>query len=306
MIRAKKPAILKNEALQNEFDENGFVKFRLFNEAQMKRIHQFYIDTQTEHETIAETKKFHATNETSNAELIAKSDQFIKSVMLEEIDKYFFNYKIIAANYLIKQSDQASELGPHQDLRFVDEQAFYSFNIWVATEATNKQNGCLRFVKGSHLWCETVRALPSYPWKYRNVYNELADYFTDIETEVGDCVILNHACIHSSYPNLSNKIRVAAIMAMIPDAADIRHYFLPNGNPENEVEEYTMTLQDFITLKVGHRPESAPLVRTFKYDFSPIDITYFESLVKHLKRTPAKLNSYEQLKQKLSTLFKFA
>jgi ectoine hydroxylase-related dioxygenase (phytanoyl-CoA dioxygenase family) len=297
----EKPAVFKDANLQKEFDENGFVKFRMFNESQIRRIHDFYIQTQEEHETIIDSKKFHATNETDNAKLIAESDRFIKDVMMEEVDKHFKDYKVIAANYLVKQSDQQSELGPHQDLRFVDESRFYSFNIWIATEATNKGNGCLRFVKGSHRWDDTIRTMPSYPWRYRDLYDVLPNYLTDVETEVGECIILNHACIHGSYPNLSGQRRIAAIMAMIPQEAEIRHYFLPEADPDREVEEYAMTLDDFITLKVGHRPENARLIRKFRYDFSAVDRKYFNQKVGAPKNKDSR---YEQIKQKLSTLFR--
>jgi hypothetical protein len=301
-----KPQIFRDIDLQHGFDANGFVKFRMFNEDQIRRIQQFYLDHQAEHETIIDKKKFHATNETSNAELISKADQFIKEVMLEEVDKHFYNYKTIAANYLVKQVAQESELGPHQDLRFVDESKYYSLNIWVATEPTNKKNGGLRFIKGSHLWADTIRALPSYPWKYRDVAPQLPGYLTDVETEVGDCVILNHACIHSSYPNLSGKIRVAAIMAIIPEGADIRHYFLPDSNPKNEVEEYSMTLHDFVNLKVGQPPQSAQLIRKFHYDFSPMEAELFYQRAGQPKKETNTISRYEQFKKRLSTLFRVA
>ncbi len=299
-----KPPVFRDEKLQQEFDENGFVKFKLFDAQQIERIHNFYLEHQDEHETIIEKKKFHATNETSNAELIAKADSFIKELMMEEVNKHFRDYKVIAANYLIKQPDIKSELGPHQDLRFVDEEKYYSLNIWIATEATNKHNGCLRFIKGSHLWSDTIRPLPSYPWKYRNAEQLLTENFTDVTTDIGECVVLNHACIHSSYPNLSEKIRVAAIMAIIPQDAEILHYFLPDGNPENEVEKYTMTLQDFITLKVGQRPDSAVLVDKFKYDFSAANIEMIKAKLNLLNSNTTNSDIlYGKFKRKLSSLF---
>jgi hypothetical protein len=300
---SSKPPVFRDQALQDEFDKNGFVKFRMFNEVQIDRIRDFYLQTQAEHETIIDRKKFHATNETDNAKLIADSDQLIREVMMEEVDKHFMNYQIIAANYLVKQSDQESELGPHQDLRFVDEGRFYSFNIWVATEPTHKANGGLRFIKGSHLWHDTIRALPSYPWKYKTVSGELFDKLTDVDTEVGECVVLNHACIHSSYPNLSGRRRIAAIMAMIPEEAEIRHYFLPDGDPKNEVEEYAMALQDFVTLKVGQRPESARLIKKFKYDFSSVGPDYFQAVTGPKMEEKGNHNLYAQFKQRLSALF---
>ena len=299
-----KPRVFKNEQLQNEFDKNGFVKFRMFSAGQVKRLADYYEQTKSEHETIIDKRKFHATNETDNAALIAGADQLIKQVMMEEVDKHFFNYKTIAANYLVKQASEQSVLGPHQDLRFVDEEKFYSFNLWVATQPTTKANGCLRFLKGSHLFYNTIRPLPTYPWKYRSVEKLIEENFTDVTTEVGDCVVLNHACIHASYPNLTNSIRVAAILAMVPQQAEIVHYFLPDGNPENEVEEYAMTLQDFVNLKGGQRPQHAPLVRKFKYDFGAVSEQEFsKKLGLELSENKTLMN---YAKQKLSALFRVA
>lgn len=272
-----KPRVFRDEQLQKEFDDNGFVKFRLLTDEQVQHLNDFYFKTQAEHETIIDKKKFHATNETDNAQLIATADAFIKNIMLDEIAKHFFHYKVIAANYLIKQSSELSELRPHQDLRFVDEEQFYSLNIWVATEATNKTNGCLRFLKGSHRFYDTIRPLPTYPWKYREVESVVLEHITDVPTEVGECVVLNHACIHASYPNLSGRQRVAAIVALVPEQAEIVHYFLPDGNPQNEVEEYAMTLHDFVNLKGGQRPQHAPLVRKFKYDFNSVSLEAFSN-----------------------------
>lgn len=295
-----KPRVFRDEKMQREFDENGFVKFRMFSAEQVKRLHDFYLSTQHEHETIIDKRKFHATNDTDNATLIADADKFIKQVMLEEVDRHFFQYKTIAASYLVKQPDDKSELGPHQDLRFVDEEKFYSFNIWVATEPTNKTNGCLRFLRGSHRLHPTVRPLPSYPWKYESVFSIIPYYFTDVTTEVGEVVILNHACIHASYPNLSGQTRIAAILAMIPKGASISHYFLPDGNPVNKVEKYAMTLEDFINLKGGQRPEHAVLEETFIYDFSPVEVASFVKWAEETypeKRKPVEQNRKSFWKQ---------
>ena len=304
----KKPGVFRDEKLQNEFDKNGFVKFRLFSKEQVKRLHEFYFKTQNAHETIIDKKKFHATNDTDNAELIASADAFIKEVMFEEIDKHFCNYKTIAANYLVKQPCEASALGPHQDLRFVDEQKFYSFNIWVATEPTCKTNGCLRFLKGSHLLHDTIRPLPSYPWKYESVASLVPEYFTDVTTEAGECVVLNHACIHASYPNLSEQIRVAAILAMVPENAEILHYFLPEGKPQNKVEKYAMTLDDFVNLKGGQRPVGAALLDTFEYDFSPVDVSIFLEWAKRANsnQKPLVEHGLKSFRSYLSSLFRIA
>lgn len=302
-----KPRVFRDEKLQEEFDKNGFVKFRMFSEEQVRRLHQFYLNTRKQHETVIDRRMFHATNDTDNPDLIGTADSFIKQVMSEEVDKHFYNYKTIAANYLLKQPSTESYLAPHQDLRFVDESKYYSFNIWVATEPTNKINGCLRFLEGSHLLHDTIRPLPSYPWKYQNVTQLMPAYFTDVTTEIGDCIILNHASIHASYPNMSGHIRIAAILAMIPSGAEIFHYFLPDGDPGNEVEKYAMSLNDFVNLKVGQRPDSAILIDKFKYDFLPVEESFFiQWLEEKFPKPQIPINNYGYgfIKNKLSTLFR--
>lgn len=302
----EKPKVFRNEALQHEFDENGFVKFPMFSAEQVRRLHDYYLQTRTLHEeSVAERKKFHATNDTDNADLIGDADRFIKEVMAEETDKYFYDYKTIAANYLLKQSAPESELLPHQDLRFVDEQKYYSFNIWVATENTDKTNGCLRFLKGSHRLHDTIRPLPSYPWKYEAVAALIPSYFTDVPTQVGDCVVLNHACIHGSYPNLSGRTRIAAILAMIPKDAEICHYFLPDGDARNPVEKYAMTLDDFIHLKGGQRPQKARLEERFLHDFSLMEPKDFMQWIHAHEPSSSVRNKtlYDNVKHRLSALF---
>ena len=300
-----KPRVFLDEKLQKEFDENGFVKFQMFSKEQVSRIHNFYYKMQEQHETVIDKKKFHATNDTDNANLINETDNFIKQVMFEEMDRHFFNYKTIAANYLIKQSSPDSELGPHQDLRFVDESKFYSLNIWVATQPTDRMNGGLRFLKGSHRLHDTIRPLPSYPWKYERIALQIPRFFTDVTTEIGECVVLNHACIHASYPNSSGQNRIAAILAIVPKEAQIFHYFLPDGNPQNKVEKYAMTLNDFINLKSGQRPANAWLEEIIEYDFSQVEVPEFMQWVEQNKveQKLNKKNVYKSIRNKLSTIF---
>lgn len=301
MNNYSKPTILKNSKLQEEFDKKGFVKFKLLDNEQITRLEDFYYETQKEHEVIIDKKKFHATNETDNAHLIAQSDLKIKEIIYPSIQDHFFNFKPIAANYLIKQIGQESILGPHQDLLFVDEKKYYSGNVWIPTSATAKQNGCLRFIEGSHLWSETIRPLPSYPWKYETVKNELESLFVDVPTEIGECILLNHACIHASYPNLSDKIRIAAILALVPEDASIYHYYLPNADPSQKVEQYEMTLEDFVQLEGGKRPKNAKLINSFFYDFTPIQNKVLSSIQ---KKNPKKIDQNDTFRNKLQALFK--
>ena len=87
---------------------------------------------------------------------------------------------------------------------------------------------------------------------------------------------------------------------MIPKDARIYHYFLPDGNPANKVEEYAMVLNDFINLKYGQRPQNALLRKTFTFDFSPVDTATFLKELKY--KIEEKDHGYKFIKQRLFAL----
>ncbi|MDB5282352.1 MAG: hypothetical protein JWO06_1427 [Bacteroidota bacterium] len=264
------PPLMKDERLQLEFERNGFVKFRFLEPNQLEELKQLYESTKSEHEVIADEKKFHATSQTDNTELVIAVDKKVREVMKEQIEKHFVNYQILTANFIVKQCGPASELKAHQDWTMVDESRFFTFNIWVALQATNRLNGGLRFLKGGHKIIPTLRISPYTPSVFSGVTDIIEDNLVDVFTEPGECVLLNHGSIHASYPNLLPEPRVAVVLGISHHDAELYHYYLPPGQSTDKIEKYLMTARAIMELKSDQRPQLGKFLGYVSHDYQKV------------------------------------
>ncbi len=141
-----------------------------------------------------------------------------------------------------------NNLVAHQDWSIVDETLFSSYNLWIALVDTDKENGTLGVVKGSHLWCDSVRGL-----NIPNPYDKYTDKFLKIGEEprlkAGQAILYDHRLIHYSRPNRTRHPRNVAIVGMKPQQAALRVSFSMNGI---EVLTYAVEEQDFYRFDVNN------------------------------------------------------
>jgi ectoine hydroxylase-related dioxygenase (phytanoyl-CoA dioxygenase family) len=272
--------IFKDLKLQEQFEREGFVKLKLFAPEQIAKLRDYYEEVKQEHEAAMQDHSLYSSVETGNADLLMKLDHIVKETTKEQVESIFQNYQTLISNYLIKDHGEKTELMPHQDLSFVNEPNECSFNLWIPLQKTDKSSGQLRVLKGSHLIRETLRVVPQYPRPFVGFQDIIRELFTDIETEVGDCVVINHAVIHGSTTNLTGKPRVAVILAMCSAPADIYYYYMPNED-NNSIEKYKMKAEDYYYFKPDGRPEKGILVDTISYPFEHASEQIFKHWIKN-------------------------
>ena len=149
--------VLRDEELQAKFDRDGYVKFKLLTEGQVKELYDFYKKNEKRHEAAINDRSLHSTTEVFDGEFVDSVNQFIRKTTGETIEKHFFNTKFIAGCYLGKQVGDDTELKPHQDLSFVEEPDYCVFNVWMPLQATNKGTGHLKILPGSHKIAPSLR-----------------------------------------------------------------------------------------------------------------------------------------------------
>lgn len=272
--------VFKDSKLQTKFDEDGFVKLRLLDESAIKRLRDFYSTVQAEHEASINEESLYSSVETGNRDILVATDKLVKEIIMDEVEKHFINYQTIISNYLVKNSGDKSELYPHQDLLFVDESKGCSFNIWMPLQKTDTKSGGLRVLKGSHKIQPTLRVSPFYPWPFKHLSTTLRGLSTDIATEPGECVILNHAVIHGSSENLTGQPRVAVMLGMCTKGCDIYYHYMPEGNPANRIEKYLMEPDMYYDLQTNGKPNRGKLVEYISYNFEPVKMETFKKWVK--------------------------
>jgi ectoine hydroxylase-related dioxygenase (phytanoyl-CoA dioxygenase family) len=245
--------IFRNEPLQNQFDRDGYVVVRnMLSQSQVKHLDGLYKRLSKDH--FADKLSMHSSSHTSNADMLKLINKELRETVTGEVDKYLCDYKFYMGNYLVKESRPDSLFDMHQDWNCVDEPNYCSLNVWMDMQGTNRDNGYMFFVKGSHRIMPTLRFSPQCPVPFEKIRSIIPQYYTYLETSAGDVVFLNNACIHGSVVNRSGKTRVAAILGAYSADADLLHYYLEPGAALDKVERYKVCTDSFIYMPRGQRP----------------------------------------------------
>jgi hypothetical protein len=267
--------VFKSEKFQQEFEENGFIKIPFLSEAQVDLLLTNYRTIEEEHTKIG--IPFITTSHSNNSDLIRKADEMIAAVFHPEMEKLLDNYQLLFGNFLIKSAGLESITPPHQDTTFVDESKFSSISFWVSLEDTNKNNGCMRFIKGSHKFLSVKRPSHSYLWAFENVKPELEKMMTDFPSRKGEAFIFHHAVIHASYGNQTQKPRVAAVMAAYPSEAELWMVFQKPNFPEL-LQTYSMSKEAYLNFVKGVPPSLGNLINEEPTDFLQLSKEDFTNL----------------------------
>ncbi len=166
-----------------------------------------------------------------------KVNEMIASIIPKKLSNIIINYKPVFANFMVKKAQEKSHLDFHQDWTFVDEKEFVALNVWIPLVDTNKYNGALQIIKGSHHF--------DIPYRGRNIegpYWHLSKYIRLffahlLEIKKGYAVIFDERLIHGSFDNTSLEDRIAVSNVMIPQEAPILHYFkTETGNTIQKIQ----------------------------------------------------------------------
>jgi hypothetical protein len=238
------PAIFKDEQLQQQFDNEGFVKISLLGEADVAELMALY-----RHYFPNPSKDFFSSSYENDFELKKEINDAIGRLMLPNLEKVFTNFTWFGSAFLSKGNGPRSEMPMHQDWTIVDESQYVAINIWTPLQETNEENGTLEVLSGSHRWHNALRA-PTLPFYYEGFQQQLKTKLTVIPAKPTEAIVLNQAVIHYSKPNTTGNIRVAITTGIkTKNAPMIFHYWnkeLPDQIEQfNEEDDFLIRFTDF-------------------------------------------------------------
>jgi hypothetical protein len=280
--------LFRSNELQRQFERDGFVKVQLLNTLQVNKLLEAYTTVAPQHEAIG--IPYITTSHSNNAGLITKVDDMLQAVLAPVLDKVLVNYHLLFGNFLVKMPVANSETDPHQDITFVDEREFVSVNIWVALQDTNRQNGCMYFMRGSHTIAHTIRPTHHYRWKYELVKEEIKARSEIFEAKAGEAFIFHHGVLHGSFPNNSNRPRIAAVIAAYSANAPLIHYYLPDPN-SNRLQKYAMNKEAYLSFVKQQPPNKGIYLCDEEFDFTPMSQKEFLQLTGGNKNWLRKITS---------------
>lgn len=243
--------MFRNAAHQDFFLQNGYLKFPFIGPQKLQAIQELYHTYAAAHAAVGHQMFFHASQDSLTHEQAREIDRQVWHLLQEDIDAHFENYRPLIASFLVKEPGQKTYLNPHQDWNFTDEEKYYSFNIWIPLQPISRENGSLLFLPGSHQIIPTLRPNHRFEWAFSEAATTIEKNFTEITTAPGECVLINHAVIHASHPNLTTQPRVALVVGLVPRPANIYHFYSSNAQ---EVDMYYLQRDDLYTLKSGTPP----------------------------------------------------
>lgn len=265
-----------NNHIDNEtFLNKGFVKFKLLNDAQVLELKNKYLNDVAKIQQQTGGKGFHTTSNTHNIELLKEVDACIKSIVLPELNKYIANTTFTIANFLVKESEELSEVPPHQDWLLVDESVYTSYNIWIALDDANNTSGNLQFVPGSHKFSKNHRAI-NHPRFFDDFINKLPNYYETVNASPGECVIFHHSIVHGSPANKSGKPRLSCVLGGYFSEADLFFYLPETNKGGNVLKKYSITPNTLLNMKEGYLPDVEVLgVSEIEGEFSKMRFSDF-------------------------------
>lgn len=254
--------IFNNENLQRQFDENGFVVLPFLDAEQVRQLNQLYSELNIQ------ANSFHSSSFFTDVSVKKKINEIGEQIFQEKVSATFRDIKKLGCSFLTKPVGESGRMPVHQDWTVVDETKYYSVTIWTALQDVNEENGAMRVLPRSHRFTNTLRA-PTLPSEYSEVQETILNAMQTVSLKAGEALIFNHALLHASFDNLSEKPRLAFTYGLIPKEASL---FLYHKNEKGLLEKYAMPDDMFTTYThIGQRPEMGQKNEEVAYSVTSID-----------------------------------
>ena len=183
------------KALSESFQKDGFAVARSF----------FPLDKVEEicwrAEKILDQRTEYSPTYTNITKGLEKADDFFKSLLndgpqVRLLEKLLGTQPVPATASFFTKNKNHEEVYPHID-------AVYGGVIWVALDDTNRNNGCIHFLKGSH------RREAEFSYLRPNQPNDLSNHPDLVEAamQAGDMLLFQSRTVHWSGPNHNGKPR---------------------------------------------------------------------------------------------------
>ncbi len=232
------PVIFKDSDLQRQFQQDGFAKISLLDEASVKRLSDmFYTYMKGAPDSFYSSSYL---QDYTQKKLISTK---IGEVILPRLERFFCDFTWFGSAYLSKGNGPATEMPMHQDWTIVDERMFVALNIWTPLQDTNEENGTLEVIPGSHRFHACLRA-PTLPFYFMGHEDAMKKLLVPIHTKAGEAIVLNQAVIHYSKPNMTEQDRLAITTGIKTSGAPMLFYYWNKEEPD-VVREYSQD-EDFL------------------------------------------------------------
>ncbi|MBL4709579.1 MAG: phytanoyl-CoA dioxygenase family protein [Flavobacteriales bacterium] len=216
---------------------------------------------------------FYATTHLEDKTLRKQISNQIYKIIAPKLEGLFSNIQVLGGAFISKAPGEKGILPLHQDWNIVDEEKARSYNLWIPLCDVNDFNGAMRILERSHLKEKTYRG-PNISPSLHHISRTVEDHMFSVNMKAGEALIYDHALWHSSPVNQSKEIRLAIVMGIIADGADMKYYH-QNGA---DIEEYNSHPNFFFENDRENGHKTLSLHQRFPFKIGSLDETEFEQI----------------------------
>ncbi len=273
-----------DQELEERFQKDGYVEVPFLTSEEVEMLKAYYFDTLNESggRLGPEDEKHQSSQEiTYDFTFIDKNSDYkqqvfdmITNAFANRVDDYLDKYKPMIANFIRKKED-GGEVPLHQNWAFADEHKCATVSIWCPLVDSNKENGTLEVVPGSHKRYGEVRG-PMIKSELAGIHSEIIDkYMQPVATKAGNAVILDDSIVHYSSPNQTDGLRLAIQLILIPKEEKSIHFHMDLSKDRSLVEVLEVDKDFYMKFNPWKKPsEDVSRIDSFKY--VPFDMTIEE------------------------------
>lgn len=192
----------------------------------------------------------------------------------ERVETVLPGFEPLVINLFDKQPSSGYDPVPiHQNPSFVDEPTHKSVSLWIPLDDVDRDNGTVGVLPGSHNRFNRMRAgNMAHEDIFAPVQRELEeDLFVPVVLKKGEMLALDDSIVHWSYPNVSDRERVAVQLIMVPKGVPHIYYFYDDETPgEPMMDLYEVDRHFFFGFNCKARPETLKKIDRVPYRYRPI------------------------------------
>ena len=252
-----------NQALQDEFEQKGFVKLPLLEASDLEKL----MDAYNQFPAPDLETTFYTTHWSFDNQHRLDIDKAIRPVLHNRVLPYLQGYKACAGIFLVKRPGDDGEFHVHQDWTLVEETIYRGITVWVALCDTDVENGCLHVVPGSHLYCNNIRGANIEPPIHQIKPMIESEFCVPVPMKAGEAIFFDHRLLHYSPANQSAATRISVGLVVIPEETTFIHYHRENEN-DDFVSKY-ITDDNFLLEMALGQLDNGNYFREKKFEYWP-------------------------------------
>lgn len=277
--------VFKDVKKEKEFQRNGYAHVPFLSDKEVKYLWDQF------HKLIVKSGGNIASGETDidfegeityDFTFIDKNPHYKKEVfkVIDEVFKPHYdcilnNFEPIIANY-IRKMPNAGEVPMHQNWAFIDEEKATSVSIWVPLVDSHRGNGALEVVPGSHKRFGRNRG-PLIPWELEGIKDQIIkNDLVTCDIKAGDAIVLDDSIVHYSFPNITNQLRIAIQLILIPKEMPSYHYHRDVQNNPNTIDILEVDHEFYMQFNPWKKPKHVKKVGSIPFEEQTVSYPAFK------------------------------